>query len=72
MRIYCYGSNAIVQVASLFGVHPDYLNSGAAIEIKMGQGANPVLAGIFREKIVGDVSRTRMIPEEAMPSPHSS
>lgn len=37
---YQYGSNTIVQVASgRFGVHEDYLNSGAAIEIKMGQGS---------------------------------
>ncbi len=37
---YCYGENTIVQVASgRFGVHKDYLEAGAAIEIKMGQGA---------------------------------
>ena len=39
---YCYGENTIVQVASgRFGVHEGYLNAGAAIEIKMGQGAKP-------------------------------
>ena len=39
---YCYGENTIVQVASgRFGVHEKYLNAGAAIEIKMGQGAKP-------------------------------
>lgn len=44
---YCYGENTIVQVASgRFGVHADYLKAGAAIEIKMGQGANPVSAAI--------------------------
>jgi len=38
--LYQYGSNTIVQVASgRFGVHKDYLEAGAAIEIKMGQGA---------------------------------
>ncbi|NLN64437.1 MAG: 4Fe-4S binding protein [Clostridiaceae bacterium] len=72
---YCYGSNTIVQVASgRFGVHPDYLNSGAAIEIKMGQGAKPGIGGhLPGEKIVGDVSRTRMIPEGSdaiSPAPH--
>ena len=40
--LYKYGANTIVQVASgRFGVHRDYLNAGAAIEIKIGQGAKP-------------------------------
>ena len=44
---YCYGENTIVQVASgRFGVHEEYLNAGAAIEIKMGQGAKPGIGGI--------------------------
>ena len=35
---YCYGKNTVVQVASgRFGVHADYLEAGAAIEIKIGQ-----------------------------------
>ena len=39
---YEYGPNTIVQVASgRFGVHKNYLETGAAIEIKMGQGAKP-------------------------------
>ena len=39
---YKYGNNTIVQIASgRFGVHKGYLNAGAAIEIKMGQGAKP-------------------------------
>ena len=72
---YRYGSNTIVQVASgRFGVHPDYLNSGAAIEIKMGQGAKPGIGGhLPGAKIVGAVSRTRMIPEGSdaiSPAPH--
>ncbi len=72
---YRYGENTIVQVASgRFGVHPDYLNSGAAIEIKMGQGAKPGIGGhLPGAKIVGDVSRTRMIPEGSdaiSPAPH--
>lgn len=72
---YCYGENTIVQVASgRFGVHKDYLNTGAAIEIKMGQGAKPGIGGhLPGAKIVGDVSRTRMIPEGSdaiSPAPH--
>ncbi len=72
---YKYGKNTIVQVASgRFGVHKDYLNSGAAIEIKMGQGAKPGIGGhLPGAKIVGDVSKTRMIPEGSdavSPAPH--
>ena len=72
---YCYGENTIVQVASgRFGVHEDYLVAGAAIEIKMGQGAKPGIGGhLPGAKIVGDVSRTRMIPEGSdaiSPAPH--
>ena len=72
---YQYGANTIVQVASgRFGVHKDYLEAGAAIEIKMGQGAKPGIGGhLPGNKIVGDISKTRMIPEgtEAIsPAPH--
>ena len=72
---YKYGANTVVQVASgRFGVHEDYLNAGAAIEIKMGQGAKPGIGGhLPGAKIVGDVSRTRMIPEGSdaiSPAPH--
>lgn len=72
---YRYGRNTIVQVASgRFGVHEDFLNAGAAIEIKMGQGAKPGIGGhLPGTKIVGDVSRTRMIPEGSdaiSPAPH--
>ena len=67
---YKYGEHTIVQVASgRFGVNHDYLNAGAAIEIKMGQGAKP---GIGR-KIVADIAKTRMIPEGSdaiSPAPH--
>ena len=64
---YPYGANTIVQVASgRFGVEEKYLNTGAAIEIKMGQGAKPGIGGhLPGAKIVGDVSKTRMIPEGA-------
>ena len=72
---YAYGPNTIVQVASgRFGVHKDYLEAGAAVEIKMGQGAKPGIGGhLPGTKIVGDVSRTRMIPEGSdaiSPAPH--
>ncbi len=72
---YVYGPNTIVQVASgRFGVHKEYLEAGAAVEIKMGQGAKPGIGGhLPGTKIVGDVSRTRMIPEGSdaiSPAPH--
>ncbi len=70
-----YGPNTIVQVASgRFGVDPKYLNAGAAIEIKIGQGAKPGIGGhLPGEKVGQEVSRTRMIPEgtDALsPAPH--
>jgi len=63
-RLYKYGDSAIVQVASgRFGVHPKYLHVGAAIEIKIGQGAKPGIGGhLPGEKVTEDISRTRMIP----------
>ena len=72
---YVYGPNTIVQVASgRFGVYKEYLEAGAAVEIKMGQGAKPGIGGhLPGAKIVGDVSRTRMIPEGSdaiSPAPH--
>jgi glutamate synthase domain-containing protein 2 len=72
---YKFGGNTIVQVASgRFGVHKDYLEAGAAIEIKMGQGAKPGIGGhLPGAKIVGDISKTRMIPEGTdaiSPAPH--
>ena len=62
--LYKYGEHAIVQVASgRFGVHPDYLDAGAAVEIKIGQGAKPGIGGhLPGEKVTKDVARTRMIP----------
>ncbi|HOB19269.1 MAG TPA: glutamate synthase-related protein [Candidatus Atribacteria bacterium] len=73
--LYRYGKNTIVQVASgRFGVHSRYLSNGAAIEIKMGQGAKPGIGGhLPGSKIVGDISKTRMIPEGSdaiSPAPH--
>jgi glutamate synthase domain-containing protein 2 len=62
--LYKYGSHAIVQVASgRFGVHPRYLDAGAAVEIKIGQGAKPGIGGhLPGEKVSRDIARTRMIP----------
>lgn len=72
---YRYGPNTIVQVASgRFGVYKDYLEAGAAIEIKMGQGAKPGIGGhLPGAKNVGEVSMTRMTPEGSdaiSPAPH--
>ncbi len=73
--LYQYGANTIAQVASgRFGVHLDYLNAAAALEIKIGQGAKPGIGGhLPGEKVTLDISRTRMIPEGAdaiSPAPH--
>ncbi|MDE6614725.1 MAG: alpha-hydroxy-acid oxidizing protein [Clostridia bacterium] len=72
---YKYGKNTIVQVASgRFGVYKDYLEAGACIEIKVGQGAKPGIGGhLPGTKIVDDVSKTRMIPvgsDAISPAPH--
>ena len=72
---YRCGKNTIVQVASgRFGVHKDYLSAGAAIEIKMGQGAKPGIGGhLPGQKIVGGGSKTRMVTEGTdaiSPAPH--
>ncbi len=73
--LYEYGSYTIAQVASgRFGVHSEYLETAAALEIKIGQGAKPGIGGhLPGEKVSADVSRTRMIPEgtDALsPAPH--
>lgn len=73
--LYQYGKNTITQVASgRFGVNIDYLNAGAAIEIKVGQGAKPGIGGhLPGEKVGRDVSETRMIPlgsDAISPAPH--
>jgi len=73
--LYEFAPNTIVQVASgRFGVHREYLEAGAAIEIKIGQGAKPGIGGhLPGEKVSEEISRTRMIPEgtDALsPAPH--
>jgi len=73
--LYPYQDNVIVQVASgRFGVNPEYLRRGAAIEIKVGQGAKPGIGGhLPGEKINQEVSTTRMIPQGSdaiSPAPH--
>lgn len=70
-----YGDNVIVQVASgRFGVDKEYLDAGAAVEIKIGQGAKPGIGGhLPGEKVDEAISQTRMIPEgtDALsPAPH--
>jgi len=74
-NLYQYGANTIAQVASgRFGVHLDYLNAAAALEIKVGQGAKPGIGGhLPGEKVTLDISQTRMIPEGSdaiSPAPH--
>ncbi|MBK5091930.1 MAG: 4Fe-4S binding protein [Actinobacteria bacterium] len=74
-ELYPYADHIIVQCASgRFGVHSKYLNAGAAVEIKIGQGAKPGIGGhLPGEKIGLDVSGTRMIPvgtDALSPAPH--
>ncbi len=74
-KLYTYQSHMIVQVASgRFGVDINYLERGAAIEIKIGQGAKPGIGGhLPGEKVCADVSCTRMIPlgsDAISPAPH--
>lgn len=73
--LFPYRNHMIVQIASgRFGIDVDYLNRGAAIEIKIGQGAKPGIGGhLPGEKVCADVSCTRMIPEGSdaiSPAPH--
>jgi glutamate synthase domain-containing protein 2 len=64
-KLYKYGDNTIVQVASgRFGVHPEYLDVARVVEIKIGQGAKPGIGGhLPGEKVSAEVSSTRMIPK---------
>ncbi|MCS7095453.1 MAG: glutamate synthase-related protein [Nitrososphaerota archaeon] len=73
--LYRYEGHLIVQVASgRFGVHPEYLNAGAAIEIKIGQGAKPGIGGhLPGEKVGEEIAKMRMIPvgtDALSPAPH--
>lgn len=70
-----YANRTIVQVASgRFGVNRMMLKEAAAVEIKIGQGAKPGIGGhLPGEKVLEDVSRTRMIPvgsDAISPAPH--
>jgi len=74
-RLYPYADHIIVQVASgRFGVHPAYLEAGAGVEIKIGQGAKPGIGGhLPGTKITDEISETRMIPigaDAISPAPH--
>ena len=74
-RLYPYADHIIVQVASgRFGVHPAYLEAGAGVEIKIGQGAKPGIGGhLPGTKITNEISETRMIPigaDAISPAPH--
>lgn len=73
--LYDYGDRAIVQCASgRFGVHSEYLNAGAVVEIKIGQGAKPGIGGhLPGEKVPLEISETRMVPlgtDCISPAPH--
>ena len=58
---YQYGPNTIVQVASgRFGVHKEYLEAGAAIEIKMGQGAKPGIGGHLPGAKIVEIGRAHV------------
>ncbi|HKZ50475.1 MAG TPA: glutamate synthase-related protein [Dehalococcoidia bacterium] len=74
-KLYKYGRNTIVQVASgRFGVHPEYLDLARIVEIKIGQGAKPGIGGhLPGEKVSAEVALTRMIPkgtDALSPAPH--
>ncbi|MGD0152600.1 MAG: glutamate synthase-related protein [Thermacetogeniaceae bacterium] len=74
-ELYPYSDRIIVQVASgRFGVNQEYLERGAAVEIKIGQGAKPGIGGhLPGEKVDQEVSLTRMIPvgsDALSPAPH--
>jgi glutamate synthase domain-containing protein 2 len=46
-----------------WGVSADYLNSGDAVEVKIGQGAKPGMGGhLLGAKVTEDVSRVRGVP----------
>ncbi|OAT79970.1 glutamate synthase-related protein [Desulfotomaculum copahuensis] len=73
--LYPFSDRIIVQVASgRFGVNQEYLNHGAVVEIKIGQGAKPGIGGhLPGEKVSQEVSETRMIPlgtDALSPAPH--
>lgn len=73
--LYSYADNIVVQVASgRFGVHSEYLNTSAMVEIKIGQGAKPGIGGhLPGEKVGEEISKTRMIPvgtDALSPAPH--
>ncbi|HYA32802.1 MAG TPA: glutamate synthase-related protein [Candidatus Bathyarchaeia archaeon] len=74
-KLYPYADHIIVQVASgRFGVHPAYLEAGAGVEIKIGQGAKPGIGGhLPGTKITDEISEARMIPlgaDAISPAPH--
>lgn len=70
-----YADCAVVQCASgRFGVHGEYLQNSAAIEIKIGQGAKPGIGGHLPGlKVSSEIASTRMIPigsDALSPAPH--
>lgn len=73
--MYEYKDHIITQVASgRFGITPEYMAAGSAIEIKIGQGAKPGIGGhLPGEKVNAEIAATRMIPagsDALSPAPH--
>ena len=59
------GGHLIIQWSTgRWGVSVDYLNSGDAVEVKIGQGAKPGMGGhLLGAKVTEEVARVRGIPE---------
>lgn len=58
------GGSLIIQWSTgRWGVSANYLNSGDAVEVKIGQGAKPGMGGhLLGAKVTADVSRVRGVP----------
>ena len=59
------GGTLVIQWSTgRWGVSADYLNSGDAVEVKIGQGAKPGMGGhLLGAKVTEEVARVRGIPE---------
>lgn len=59
------GGSLIIQWSTgRWGVSVDYVNSGDAVEVKIGQGAKPGMGGhLLGAKVTDDVARVRGVPK---------
>ena len=59
------GGTLVIQWSTgRWGVSADYLNSGDAVEVKIGQGAKPGMGGhLLGAKVTEEIARVRGIPE---------